>query len=137
MRPGPPRGATTTIEVVVAPEQCTRVDGRADLSLYSTTALAADIERVCRLVLQPHLEAGETGIAAHLDLLHRAPVPCGSTVTLQATVAAVGNSLLTCEVLVRHGGTIVARGSLEQRIVALDRLGSEVAARRDATSVTG
>lgn len=136
MRPGPPRGETATLEVVVAPDQCTRVGGQADLAVYSTAALASDIDRVCQQLLQPHLEAGEAGVAAHLDVLHRSPVPCGSTVTLLATVATVGASVLTCEVLVRHGGTIVARGALEQRIVALDRLGGEVAARRRVPNVT-
>jgi hypothetical protein len=42
----------------------------------------------------------------------------------------VGPTKLVCEVLARHAGTIVARGSFEQRVVPVETFRAEVDARR-------
>lgn len=126
MRPGPPRGATVTIEVTAATDVGADEPGPR---VYSTAALAADAEQVCRSLLTPHLEPGEMAIGVRLELLHRAPVPVGELVLLQATVATVQPAGLTCEVMARHRGTLVARGSFEQRVVAMTAFSTEVADR--------
>jgi fluoroacetyl-CoA thioesterase len=133
MRPGPPRGETATLEVTVTPEMTARIDGREIHAVYGTVNLAAHVEQVCRAVLEPHLEAGEEGVGAKIELLHRAPVPVGETITLLATVATVAQASLTCEILVRHRDAVVARGSFEQRIVQVADFLAEVDARRTVT----
>ncbi|MFU8840194.1 MAG: thioesterase, FlK family [Nitriliruptoraceae bacterium] len=125
MRPGPPRGATATLEVTV----------RADLvepgepAVYGTTQLAGDVTRVCRRLLEGHLEAGESATGVRLELLQRAPVAVGESLVLTATVASVAPASLTAEVLVRHHSALVARGSYELAIVADDDVAAEVTAR--------
>ena len=126
MRPGPPRGATVTIEVTATSDVG---EGEPGPRVYGTAALAADTEQVCRSLLTPHLEPGEMAIGVRLELLHRAPVPAGEIVILQATVATVQPRSLTCEVMARHRGTIVARGSFEQRVVEATAFDIEVADR--------
>jgi fluoroacetyl-CoA thioesterase len=130
MRPGPPRGETATLEVTVTPDMTARVAGEEVHPVYGTAALVGHVEEVCRQLLVPHLEAGEEGVGAAIEVHHRAPVPVGETVTLVATVASVGPTTLVCEVLARHGGTLVARGSFEQRVVPLETFRAEVEARR-------
>jgi fluoroacetyl-CoA thioesterase len=132
MRPGPARGTSIADTFVVTSEMSARIDGREIHPVYGTGALVADIERLGRRLLEPHLEPGEEAVGAQLEILHRAPVPVGETVTLTATVASVGPTSLVCEVLARHGGTIVARGAFEQRLVHLDRFRQEVERRREA-----
>lgn len=133
MRPGPPRGETTTLEVVVEPQKSARIAGREIHAVYGTVPLVADIERLCREVLEPHLEPGEEGVGGRLELLHRAPVPVGETVSLVATVASVGPTSLTCEIVARHAGTIIARGSFEQRLVQTEQFQADIDARRTVT----
>ncbi len=128
MRPGPPRGATATLEVTV-PAASPADDEDRTRRTYATAALATDVERVCRRLLDPHLEPGEIAVGVRLELLHRAPVPVGERVTLTATVATVQPGGLTCEIQARHGGTMVARGSFEQRVVSSTTFDAEVAAR--------
>ncbi|MFA9444355.1 thioesterase family protein [Egicoccus sp. AB-alg6-2] len=130
MRVGPPRGATATLEVTVTPDMAASFDGEQVHPVYGTAALVGHMEQVARSMLVPHLEPGEEGVGAGLDVVHRAPVPIGETVVLTATVATVGPTKLVCEVLVRHGAAIVARGSVEQRVVELDAFRADVAARR-------
>lgn len=103
--------------------------GAPGAQVYGTATLAADAERVCQALLLPYLQPDELAIGVRLELLHRAPVPVGELVVLQATVASVQPKGLTCEVMARHRGTIVARGSFEQRIVTAASFDSEVAER--------
>ena len=105
--------------------------------VYSTACLAADAEQVCRSLLLPHLDPDEIAVGVRLELLNRAPVPVGETVVLQATVASVQPNGLTCEVMARHRGTLVARGSYEQRVVQATAFGTEVAGRGGVVDPTG
>jgi fluoroacetyl-CoA thioesterase len=130
MRPGPPRGETATLEVTVTDEMTARLDDVEVHPVYGTTALVQHIEQVCRSLLVPHLEPGEEGVGAYLDVAQRHPVPVGETVTLTATVASVGPTKLVCEVMVRHAGANVARGSFEQRVIELEAFRTEVVSRR-------
>lgn len=134
MRPGPPRGETVTADIVVTPDTAEHAgpDGQGPL-IYTTSALATDAERLCRSLVEPHLEAGEYAVAAAIELRHRAPIPVGETVRLHATVATVVRTKLVCELLIRHGSAIVARGSFEHRIVDADTFDDEVAAHRSTT----
>lgn len=134
MRPGPARGTTVTTEIVVTSDMSARIDGREMHPIYGTGALVADIERICRQILEPHLEPGEDAVGARLELLHRAPVPLGEKVAITATVATVGPLTLVCEILVRHGGSNVARGSFEQRLVDLEGFRAEAESRRTAST---
>jgi fluoroacetyl-CoA thioesterase len=130
MRPGPARGTTVTTNIVVGSDMSARIDGREIHPVYGTGALVADIERICRGILEPHLEDGEEAVGARLEILHRSPVPIGETIALTATVATVGPLTLVCEILVRHGGSNVARGSFEQRLVRHDEFLAEADSRR-------
>lgn len=130
MRPGPPRGATATIEVTVTPDMAAQVAGRAIHAVYGTMPLVAHVEQVCRELLEPHLEPGEEAVGSRIELMHRAPVPIGETIQLVASVASVTQRELVCEILVRHAGQIVARGSFEQTLVDLERFAQEIEARR-------
>lgn len=132
MRPGPPRGETATLEVTVTDDMTARVADQQIHPVYGTTALVQHVEEVCRKLLVPHLEPGEEGVGYQIEVTHRAPVPVGAKLTLTAEVAQVGAQRLTCEVLVRHGTRIVARGSFEQRVVDRDAFEAEIAATTSA-----
>ncbi|MFP4148379.1 MAG: thioesterase family protein [Nitriliruptoraceae bacterium] len=125
MRPGPPRGATATLEVTVRPD----ATETAEPAVYGMTQLSADVAELGRSLLDGHLEEGEGAVGTRLELLQRAPVPVGEVVSLTATVASVAPTALTAEVLARHRGTIVARGSYEIRVVRRTAFEAEVAAR--------
>jgi fluoroacetyl-CoA thioesterase len=130
MRPGPPRGETASRSITVAPEMTARIGGREIHAIYGTGALVAHVEELCRAILEPHLEPGEEGVGAAIEVHHRAPVPVGERVDLVATVASVSAHRLVCEVIARHAGTIVARGSFEQRVVPRATFLADAEARR-------
>jgi fluoroacetyl-CoA thioesterase len=130
MRPGPPRGATATFDVAVTPDMAAHAATSPPVAVCGTAALCHLVEQICREVLEPHLESDEEGVGAALELAYRVPVPVGETMNLTATVAVVGPTKLVCEVLVRHAGQNVARGSFEQQVVSSSTLRQEIESRR-------
>jgi fluoroacetyl-CoA thioesterase len=127
MRPGPPRGETATLEVTVTSDMTAHVGGEEIHPVYGTAALVQHVEEVCRQLLVPHLEPGEEGVGYAIELTHRAPVPVGAQLTLTATVQRVGLRQLVCEVMVRQGTRLAARGSFEQRVVPIEDFAAEIA----------
>lgn len=134
MRPGPPRGDAATLEVTVTPDMTAYARAGRATPVCGTAALADQIERICRDLLEPHLESGEEALGASMELTYRVPVPVGETMSLTATVAVVGPTELVCEVLVRHAGANVARGSFAQRLLPVETLDAEIAGRRSVGS---
>jgi predicted thioesterase len=129
MRPGPPRGASATIELPVADDRVAAA-APAVAPTLSGPGLAAAAEAACHELFDAHLEKGDVATIASLDLQLRAPVPLGATLEITASVADVRPTGLVCEILARRNGVIVARGSVEHRVLAEDELAAEVAAQR-------
>jgi predicted thioesterase len=134
MRPGPARGTTTQHELVV--DASMTDEGHATgpndgmPAVFGTLAIGAAIAEVARTLLQEHLEDGELAGPGRREIIHRVPVPVGTTVQLEATVQMVEPTRVTCEVLVRTSAGVAARASYEQEVVArsewLSRLGIAV-----------
>jgi fluoroacetyl-CoA thioesterase len=116
MRFGPPRGDSTTVELTVTPDLAAPVVP-GGVPLCTAPALLQAADEVARDLLVPHLEPGEFPTVVALDVNLRGPLPVGSELTLTATVASVTSAKLVCEVLVRRGTAIVARGSVEHLVV--------------------
>lgn len=127
MQIGPARGETATLEVVVTADMAPTTAHGDTAPVYGTVAMVGHMEQVCRTLLLPHLEVGEDAVGRGVDVSHRQPAAVGATVTLTATVAEVRPQRLKCEVLVRQGTRLVARGSIEQRVVRMAEFAAEVA----------
>jgi predicted thioesterase len=125
MRPGPARGTTATRELVV---DATMTDeGRATASsdlppTFGTLAIADAVASVARDLLADHLEEGDVAVPGRIEIVHRAPIPVGASVQLDATVQMVEPTRVTCEVLVRTGAGVAVRASYEQEVVSRSEL---------------
>lgn len=129
MRPGPPRGETAELEIVVTDDMADE-ETRDTPAVYGMSSMVRHMAVVCRQILEPHLEVGEVGVGDEVDIDCRIPVPVGSPVRLIATVAKVAPQQLVCEVLVRSGGLLAARGSYGLRVVEHQQFTDDVAERR-------
>lgn len=127
MRPGPARGDTSSLEIVVTDDMTATVGGREIHPIYGTGALVAHIEEVCRALLEPHLEPDEEGVGYRIEAVHASPATVGTKLTVTATVADVGPQRLLCEVAVRDGTRRVANGSFEQRVVDREDFAADLA----------
>ncbi|WP_052664169.1 thioesterase family protein [Nitriliruptor alkaliphilus] len=134
MRFGPPRGDSNTLELTVTDDLATHVVPGAP-PLCTAPALLQAADEVARTLLTPHLETGEVATVVSLDIHLRGPLPVGAQLTLTATVASVTSGKLVCEVLVRRGSAIVARGSVEHLVVDGREYAGQIA--EAAPTVTG
>ena len=131
MRPGPPRGDSHDVELTVTDDlAASTAPGLPPVA--TVPAVLAIGERACRELVAPHLEDGEAVVVAKLDLSVRSPLPVGAVATVTATVALGTPSSVTYEILARHRGNMVARGSLEHRVVDTHTLAAEIEARQPA-----
>jgi len=131
MRPGPARGTTSRLELVV--EATMTDEGRATglpeglPPTLGTLAMAEAFARMARELLDEHLEDGEIIVPGRLEIIHRTPVPVGSSVLLEATVQMVETTRVSCEILVRTAVGVAARGSYDQEVIARSEWLSRVA----------
>ncbi|MEX0592286.1 MAG: hypothetical protein WD152_02335 [Nitriliruptoraceae bacterium] len=129
MRPGPPRGTTASLDIVVTSDMCASDSGEVILPVYSTQALVGHLEQVSRSILEPHLEEGEAALGVAVDVRHREFVPVGERITLEATVASVEPHRLVCEVMVRHRGSVAIRATFEHQLISADEIRARIAGR--------
>lgn len=129
MNPGPPRGATTTTTVAITPEM---VDPASpdDHAICSLEAMVTAMGKASRDLVAPHLDEGEVQVPDQATFVWRAPVPVGAEVELAATVAQVSRQDVMCEIVVRRGGRMVARGTHTQRVMEASDFTTEVAGAR-------
>lgn len=99
-------------------------------AIYGMPAMLVHMAEVSHTILKPHLEAGEIGVGDQGDVDRRVSVTVGNEVKYIATVAKVAPQQLVCEVLVRSGGLLAARGSYTLRVVQAADFATEVRDRR-------
>jgi predicted thioesterase len=120
MRPGPARGTNVRHEFVV---DASMTDvGRATASselppTFGTLAIADAVAAVARDLLAEYLEEDDLAVPGRIEIIHRAPIPVGASVELDATVQMVEPTRVTCEVLVRTANGVAVRASYEQEVV--------------------
>lgn len=85
--------------------------------VYSTFALARDMEWSSRLILLEILEEDEEGIGTELQIKHLKPAFLGQKLTFEASVKKYKNKILDCEITVKCGKKIVATGFTQQKIL--------------------
>lgn len=69
--------------------------GSGSLRVLATPAMALMIEEVCRKMVEPLLQAGQSTVGVSLKLRHLAPTPVGMKVRVRAEVAAVEAGTIT------------------------------------------
>lgn len=69
--------------------------GSGSLRVLATPAMALMIEEVCRKMVEPHLQVGQSTVGVSLKLRHLAPTPVGMMVRARAEVAAVEAGTIT------------------------------------------
>ena len=117
MQLGPPRGESVSTTLNVTKTRVEDVPGHSDRPVLGTSAVLAAVTDVARGIIEPHLGEHEVAVTSSFEIQHRAPVPQGSEAELVVTVAQVGPARMLCDFVVRHNGTVAARGSYDQSVL--------------------
>ena len=85
--------------------------------VYSTFALARDVEWAGRLFVLEMKEDDEEGIGTSLSIEHRAPAFVGEEVSIESSVLSINKNEIICKYEVYVGDRLVARGAQGQKIL--------------------
>lgn len=91
-------------------------------AVYSTFAMARDMEWSSRLFFLEMKENDEEGVGTHLSIDHLAPAFVGEELVILAKVISLTGNELICDIEVKVGGRVVAKGKTGQRMLKKDRL---------------
>lgn len=120
VQPGPPRGESVETTLEVTKSRVEQPAGTTDKPVLGTAGLLAAVTDLTREIIEPHLGPREVAVTSTFEVKHRAPIPMGAEAELIVTVAQVGPMRMLCDFVVRHNGTVAARGSHAQTVVELD-----------------
>lgn len=90
--------------------------GRVIHRVLATWSLVHHMEWAARKLLEPHLEPGEEGAGAGVNVRHLAPAPVGSVVEVRARVARAGPGTLVADVEALAQGRRLAEGQVFQAV---------------------
>ena len=91
-------------------------------TVYSTFAMARDMEWSSRLFFLEMKENDEEGVGTHLSIDHLAPAFVGEELVILAKVISLTGNELICDIEVKVGERVVAKGKTGQRMLKKDRL---------------
>lgn len=115
-------GDTKTYRTVVKPEDQAIFHGNVLHSVCSTFALSRDIEWSSRLFFIEMLEADEEGVGTHLSIDHYSPAFVDEELEITATVLKIEGNELICDIVVKVGDRLIAKGKTGQRMLKKERL---------------
>lgn len=117
MKPGLQIGQTAEVDITVTPDMVAAFEGQTVHELYSTSNLIHHMEWAARKTILPYLEAHEEGMGYHVDVHHTLLTPKGMRVRVRATVSAIRDTKVECEVEAFNTRGKVAKGIIVQSIV--------------------
>jgi predicted thioesterase len=96
--------------------------GKVVHPVYSTFALARDIEWTSRQFILDICEDDEEGIGTYLSIEHKSPAIMGEEVLVIATIEELTDKELTCSCEVRVEDRLIAIGTTKQKILRREKI---------------
>lgn len=122
-RQKPAVGDEARIEVTVTEDMLVDVLGRRIHPVYATAWMVKHVEEAGRLLVEPHLGAGEDATGYAISLVHEQPARVGDRLEVVARATRVDDRECEAEVEVRGQDGRIGAGTLVQRYVRAGRLG--------------
>lgn len=89
--------------------------------VYSTFALARDVEWSSRLFVLDEKEDDEEGIGILLEINHLNPALVGEQIELEAKVISFSKKVLFCDIVVKVGERLIATAKTGQKIIKKEK----------------
>ena len=118
--------ATREELVQVANENALRFLGTEGPRVLSTPHMIGFMERTCRNLVLPMLDAGQDTVGTHVNVSHQAAAPMGSTVKFFAELTAVNRRRLEFNVRATMGETVIGAGTHQRAIIEVSNFAERV-----------
>jgi fluoroacetyl-CoA thioesterase len=117
-------GDIKAFKAVVKPADVASFHGAIVHPVYSTFALARDVEWTTRQFVLEMKEADEEGVGTFLLIRHEGPAFVGEEVAFTGVYDGLKNGELRCSFEARVGNRTIATGETGQRILKLEKIKS-------------
>jgi fluoroacetyl-CoA thioesterase len=119
-------GAKLEDSVEVGNDNAIRFLGEEGPRVLSTPQMILGMERTCRNLVLPMLDAGHDTVGTHVNVSHLAAAPMGATVVFSAELLAVNKNRVEFRVAARTGDRIVGEGTHQRAVVEVRRFAEKV-----------
>lgn len=109
---------------VVKPQDVAHFQGKTVHEVYSTFALARDIEWTTRQFVIDMKDDDEEGVGTLLEIRHHGPAFVGEGLVFTGTFQGVSAGELLCSFEVRAGARLIASGRTGQKILKVEKIRS-------------
>ncbi|MEQ8363808.1 MAG: hotdog domain-containing protein [Cyclobacteriaceae bacterium] len=96
--------------------------GKVLHAVYSTFAMARDMEWSSRLFFIEMKEDDEEGVGTHLSIDHHSPAFVGEELVFSAKVISLTGNELICSIEAKVGDRLIAIGKTGQKMLKRDKL---------------
>ena len=110
-------GATREEVVEVGSDNAIQFLGLDGARVLSTPQMILCMERMCRNLILPMLDAGFDTVGTHVNVWHRSAAPMGSRVTFRGELLSVNNRRAEFRVEARLGEKIVGEGTHQRAVI--------------------
>lgn len=117
-------GDVKEFKTVVRAQDVASFQGAVVHEVYSTFALARDVEWTTRQFVLEMKDDDEEGIGTYLEIRHQQPAFVGEEITIRGTYGGMVDAELMCSFDVRAGDRIIARGRTGQKILKVAKIKS-------------
>lgn len=117
-------GDIKEFKTVVKAQDVASFQGEVVHEVYSTFALARDIEWTTRQFVLEMKEEDEEGIGTYLEIRHQQPAFVGEEIIIRGIFEGPVGGELMCSFEVRAGDRMIARGRTGQKILKVAKIKS-------------
>jgi fluoroacetyl-CoA thioesterase len=119
-------GAKLEDSVQVGNDNAIRFLGEEGPRVLSTPQMILGMERTCRNLVLPMLDAGQDTVGTHVNVSHLAAAPMGATVVFSSELLAVNKRRVEFRVAARVGDRIIGEGTHQRAIIEVRQFAERV-----------
>lgn len=125
-----PIGTAGEEKLLVTSEVAINFMGMDGARVLSTPHMIGYMERACRNIVLPLLDAGYDTVGTHVNVWHLAASPIGATVTFRAEVTGVRERRVEFRVEARDEKEKIGEGTHERAIVNVAKFATRLAEKK-------
>lgn len=98
--------------------------------VLATPVMIMMMENAALNAIKPYLDAGESAVGTHVDVVHRAPTPAGRSVTAYAEVIKSEGRRIEFLIEAKDGTEEIGTGTHERMVIDLATFSEQLKAKR-------
>lgn len=118
-------GEVSRLSIVTDHSHTAAALGNVGADVVSTPHLISFLEKAANTLVRQRLDEGELSVGTKVCVDHLAAAPSGSTIEVEAKVAAMNGRRIDFAVELRWNGKLLMNGTHQRAVIAKDRLGGK------------